>query len=90
MFAAEPLPVAANLIGFLGAAIIALAYFLNQRGLLRSGDWRFPALNLAGSVLITISLVYVPNLPSIVIEIFWSAISVYGIQRNLRATRQPR
>lgn len=77
----------AALIGYAGAATIAVAYFLNQRGLLRSEDWRFPALNLAGSLAVLASLAAQPNLPSVVIELFWSGISLYGIARNLRARR---
>jgi hypothetical protein len=87
MPALGPLGSASNIVGYLGAAAVAVAYFLNQRGSLRSDDWRYPGINLLGSVLITISLLYHLNLPSILIEIFWSLISLYGIQRNLRAAR---
>ena len=78
------LDTAATLIGYVGATLIAAAYFLNQRGRLASNDWRFPAINLLGSAAVILSLIAHPNLPSIVIEIFWSTISLYGIQRNLR------
>ena len=74
-------------IGYAGASVIALAYFLNQRGRLKSDDWRFPGINLSGSLLIMSSLFFHPNAPSIVIECFWSAISVYGVVRNYRAPR---
>ncbi len=77
-----------NLAGYAGAGIVAVAYFLNQKGLLRSDAWRFPALNLLGSVLVMNSLFHQPNLPSFVIEVFWSLISVYGLQKNLRAARR--
>jgi hypothetical protein len=78
----------ADPIGYLGAAVVGLAYFLNQRGSLMSEDWRFPGMNLCGSILIVISLFYRMNPPSVVIEIFWSAISLYGIQKNVRAARR--
>src|SRR5882672_4872783 len=32
--------------GFVGAAIVVVAYFANQQGWLESSDWRFPAANL--------------------------------------------
>lgn len=67
--------------GFAGAALIIVAYFANQRGSLASSDWRFPALNLLGSVLIFASLFVQWNLPSAVIEAFWMAISLYGLAR---------
>ncbi len=65
-----------DLVGYLGAATVIGAYFLNQKGRLGSGDWRFPAMNLLGSALVLVSLLFHPNLPSVVIEVFWSAISV--------------
>ena len=66
-------------IGLLGAAIFVVAYFANQQRWLSSEDWRFPAANLAGALLILISLFGEWNLPSVVIEAFWAAISVYGL-----------
>ena len=43
-------------IGLVGAAIFVVAYFANQARWLNAHDWRFPAANLAGSLLILISL----------------------------------
>ncbi len=78
----------ATILGYAGAAVIAGAYFANQRGTLRSDDWRFPALNLAGSLGVLVSLAVEPNLPSILIELFWAGISIYGLARSLRSRRQ--
>ncbi|MBV9829237.1 MAG: hypothetical protein JO001_26765 [Alphaproteobacteria bacterium] len=72
-----------DLVGFTGAAVLIAAYFANQQGQLPSDDWRFPSANLAGSVLIFVSLLFTWNLPSVVIEIFWAAISIWGIIRSL-------
>ena len=71
-----------RVIGLLGAAIYVAAYFVNQHGLLDSRDWRFPAANLAGALLILVSLFAEWNLPSVVIEAFWAAISVYGLMKR--------
>jgi hypothetical protein len=87
MFEAEGLGSASNLIGYFGAAVVVFADFLTQRGLLKSDDWRFPATNLTGSVLVMVSLLYHLNPPSVLIEAFWSAISLYGIWRNLGLAR---
>jgi hypothetical protein len=88
MLAIEWLTPAAQLIGYCGAAAIVLAYFLNQRGRLASDDWRYPAINLAGSASLLLSLSFQPTPPSVVIELFWLAISLYGLQRNLRPGRR--
>lgn len=69
-------------IGLVGAAIFVIAYFANQARWLDSRDWRFPAANLAGALLILASLFAEWNLPSVVIEAFWAAISVYGLTKR--------
>ena len=78
----------ADIAGYGGASLIALAYLLNQSGRLLSQDWRYPAINLVGSLMVLLSLAFALNPPSVVIELFWSAISIYGVQRNLRARRK--
>jgi len=75
-------------IGLAGAALLVLAYLLNQMQWLASSDWRFPFCNFAGAMLIAISLWFAFNLPALVIELFWMAISAYGMARALR-TRAP-
>jgi len=70
--------------GIVGTAIIVAAYFANQQDWLSSRDWRFPAANLAGALLILASFTTGWNLPSVVIELFWAAISLYGLIRSLR------
>jgi len=75
--------------GIIGTAIIVVAYFANQQDWLSSRDWRFPAANLVGALLILASFYSQWNLPSVVIEIFWVAISLYGLARSLRRT-EPR
>ena len=72
-------------VGMVGVALILAAYFANQKRWLRSEDWRFPAVNLVGSVLVLASLFVEWNTPSVVIEIFWIAISVYGLVNRPRA-----
>ena len=70
-------------IGLVGVGLIVVAYFASQQGWLSAADWRFPAANLAGSLLILSSLYTQWNFPSAVIEVVWSAISLYGLGRHL-------
>ncbi len=74
----------ANTAGIVGAMLISGLYLLNQVGRLETTDWRFPGGNLLGSLLIFLSLLEMFNLPSVMIELFWSAISVFGVVRALR------
>jgi hypothetical protein len=70
-----------DLVGFAGAALLIVTYFANQQRWLRSEDWRYPAANLAGAALILVSLLFAWNFPSVVIEVFWAMISIWGIVR---------
>ena len=77
-----------DLVGFAGAGLMIAAYFANQQRWLPSDDWRFPCLNLVGSALILVSLYFEWNFPSVVIELFWLAISLWGLGRSLAERRK--
>ncbi|HXQ52021.1 MAG TPA: hypothetical protein VN802_13080 [Stellaceae bacterium] len=68
--------------GLAGAAIVVVAYGANQRGALASDDLRFPLANLVGALLILSSFATAWNLPGALIELFWIAISLYGLLRR--------
>lgn len=76
-------------VGLAGVALILGAYFYNQQRWLSSEDWRFPLVNLIGSCLILVSLWDQWNWPSVVIEVSWAAISLWGLARG-RLTRAAR
>lgn len=73
-----------NTIGNSGVVIILVTYFLLQTERLRPDTLLYSVLNLCGSSMILVSLFYQFNLPSFFIEIFWMAISAYGIVKALR------
>jgi hypothetical protein len=68
--------------GMIGVVLILGAYFCNQQRWLSTEDWRFPLANLIGSCLIMVSLYFDWNLPSVFIEFFWAAISLWGLVRG--------
>ena len=71
-------------LGLAGSLLVVGAYLLNQLGRLASSDWRFPAANLVGALAILLSLTDAWNLPAAVIEVFWAAISLFGLVRAFR------
>src|SRR5215212_6283078 len=77
-----------EVVGFVGASIIVVAYFAMQQRWLSALDWRFPSANLLGSLLILVSLWFEWNFPSVVIEIFWALISLMGLVRSLAERRR--
>jgi hypothetical protein len=68
-----------DVLGIAGSLLIVIAYFGAQKGWLAVTDWRFPLLNLIGSVLILLSLFAAWNLGAFVMEVFWILISLYGL-----------
>lgn len=77
----------ADIIGTIGVALILLAYFLVQTGRKTANDMVYPMLNLVGAGLLLISLMVNWNTPSVIIEIFWIAISLYGITKIIKSRR---
>ncbi len=70
--------------GIVGTVCFVASYFGTLQGWLDPASWRFPAMNLAGAILVLVSLMDAWNLPSVLLECFWGSISVYGLVRNLR------
>ncbi len=72
-------------IGFIGVAMVLVAYFANQQRWLSSDNWLFPLANMLGSLLMMISLYTEWNFPSFVINGAWAAISFWGLVKGRRA-----
>lgn len=70
-----------DVIGITGTALVIACYFATQQGWLNARDWRFPAVNLIGAILMLISLAVDWNLAAAVMEVFWVLISLYGLWR---------
>jgi hypothetical protein len=82
-------------IGFVGALFLITAYILTQIRVLSSADWPYPLLNFFGATLIMFSLWFNFNAPAMAIELFWSAISIYGMikcraeRKRARSSKPP-
>jgi paired small multidrug resistance pump len=74
-------------LGFIGVFIVLLAYGLQQIRRIDGNGLLYPSLNLVGAALILISLAYKPNVPAIVMEAAWVAMSVVGIFLAVKARR---
>ena len=68
-----------DMIGFTGVALLIVTYALLQLEKIDPKGFWYSFNNLLVAILVTVSLVYTPNLASIVIEVFWFLISLYGV-----------
>lgn len=76
-----------DLVGFVGVALLIGAYAALQFDRLKSEDPWYSGLNALAALLIGFSLLFSFNAASMVIEIFWFGISLYGLVKSLRARR---
>lgn len=76
----------ATYIGFAGMACIIAAYAY-QTAKAHPNPFIQHGTNLAGAILLTISLLVHTNLASLVLEGFWAAIALYGLMKALVGRR---
>jgi hypothetical protein len=76
-------PFAADLIGFAGSFFIVAAFAYSNLTSRMNALW-FNISNLIGAALLTVSLTVNYNLPTMVLEVVWMAIAVFGIVKALR------
>ncbi|WP_397591391.1 hypothetical protein [Sphingorhabdus sp.] len=79
-------PFAADLIGFAGSFFIVAAFAYSNLTAQINAYW-FNVANFLGAALLTISLTVNFNLPTMVLEIVWMAIALFGIIKALMARR---
>lgn len=76
------LPISAyEWMGHLGVALYLGSYGLLQAGVLRGSGYLYTSLNLAAASMVLASLVVSFNLSSALIQVFWIAISIFGLTR---------
>ncbi len=80
-------PQTADLIGFAGSFCIVAAYAYSNVSKAMN-MLAFNALNLVGAALLTVSLTVNYNLPTLVLEIVWMGIALFGLVRTLRRPRE--
>lgn len=80
----------ADILGLVGVGCFLIAYFLLQKERVRYDSGSYLLLNLAGSILVIISLLAHWNLPAFLLEAAWAIISIYGIYKHvwLKARKQ--
>lgn len=74
-----------DVIGNIGVAILIVTFYLNVAGKINSQGFLYNFNNLMVAILLGINLYYKPNLSSIIIELFWAAISIYGLVKFYKA-----
>ena len=83
------LSLAAHIVGFAGMGCVVLAFWLVVSEKWKPTSLSYNLLNGLGAVLLILSLCVRFTLGSVVIEIFWIAMSAMGIAKHCKRQRQP-
>lgn len=70
-----------DIIGLIGVTLLISTYALLQFDRIDPKGFWYSFNNMIVAILVTVSLLYSWNLASMVIEVFWFSLSVYGVYK---------
>ena len=73
--------------GWIGAAALLIAFYLNSSGKLTADNKMYQLTNLGAAVLLTINAIYINSLPFIIINVFWAGVALLSLVRLVRLNR---
>ena len=73
-----------DLVGYTGVALLIITYALLQTDRIDPKGFWYSFNNMIVAILVTVSLLNTMNKASMVIEVFWFIISVYGVVMYFR------
>ncbi len=73
-----------DIVGLIGVTLLIITYAMLQFDRIDPKGFWYSFNNMVVAVLVTVSLLYSFNLASMVIEVFWFSLSVYGIWNYYR------
>ena len=76
-----------DLVGNIGVLMMVIAYLLLQLDKISSSAVNYLLLNAVGATLVIISLKFRFNFSSVLMEVFWLLIILFGLTRSLVSKR---
>ncbi|WP_310558797.1 CBU_0592 family membrane protein [Flavobacterium sp.] len=73
-----------DIIGFIGVAILLIAYFLNLNNKLEKDSLVYLQMNFFGAGLACLASVLMKYLPFIILEGCWTIVSAFGLLKCIR------
>lgn len=77
-----------DVIGFIGVAILLIAYFLNLINKVKNSDFSYLAMNFVGAGLSCLASVLLKYLPFIILEASWTLVSAIGLFTYFKKTHK--
>lgn len=72
-----------DILGWIGAIILLLAYTLNILQKLDNNSNSFLIINLLGAALLTINAYSTGSYPFLVVNLFWVLVSIYQLSKKI-------
>ncbi|KXK26881.1 MAG: hypothetical protein TR69_WS6001000904 [candidate division WS6 bacterium OLB20] len=79
----------ANILGIAGAAIILLAFVLNQNGTWSDKHIRYDSANVIGSVLLALSAFLIQGWAFVLLNLVWAAVSLRDVVKAAYGKEMP-
>lgn len=79
-----------EILGWIGAVLIILSYFLLTHHDLTSRSKIYQGMNLVGAVLLAINLFFNKAYPSFAINVVWFFIAIYGFYNIYKVKKRKR
>lgn len=68
-----------ELIGWIGAILFIISYFLLSKGKLKQSEVRYHLLNLVGAICLVINAIHFRDKANILVNVVWSSIAIMAI-----------
>ncbi len=75
-------------LGFIGVALILVAYYLNETSKITNKDLSFILLNLIGSTLACLASILINYVPFIILEAAWALVSFVSLIKYFKLKPQ--
>ena len=80
------LPLLVEIVGWIGAGLILIAYLLLSAGKLQARSFAYQGMNLAGAVAFVVNSGWNGAIPSAALNVVWAFIALFALTRIARAS----
>ncbi|MDE0771055.1 MAG: hypothetical protein OSB25_02465 [Salibacteraceae bacterium] len=68
--------------GWIGAAGLLVAFYLNSTGKITASDKSYQVANLVSAVLLTLNAFHLGSYPFIIINVFWAGVALLSLVKR--------
>lgn len=73
-----------QIVGITGAAVVLIAFAMNQLQYWKNSDIKYDVANFAGGVLLSVYAILINSLPFAILNFIWMAVSLRDVVNNFK------